>query len=63
MITNAVYAKDGRKRLMTRYVLKRMLANLLRYRYRDVKLVYVAVRDFCRGILSRTKSEFFSVIP
>lgn len=50
MITNAVYAKDGRKRLMTRYILKRMLANLLRYRYRDVKLVYDAVRDFCRGI-------------
>lgn len=49
LITNAVHTGAAGQRIMLRYALKRILANTLRYRYRDNELVYAAVRDFLRG--------------
>ena len=49
MLTNAVYFQDGNLRFMKRYIFKRFMANTLRFRYKDVNMTYMAVRDFCRG--------------
>lgn len=49
MLTNAVYFQDGNLRFMKKYIFKRFMANTLRFRYKDVNMTYMAVRDFCRG--------------
>lgn len=49
MLTNAVYFQDGNLRFMKKYIFKRFMANTLRFRYKDVSMTYMAVRDFCRG--------------
>ena len=49
MLTNAVYFRDGNLRFMKKYIFKRFMANTLRFRYKDVYMTYMAVRDFCRG--------------
>ena len=50
MITNAVYSKDGNKKTMLKYCQKRILANALRYKYKDAWFVLRAVEDFFKGI-------------
>ncbi len=49
MLTNAVYFRDGNLRFMKKYIFKRFMANTLRFRYKDVNMTYMAVKDFCRG--------------
>lgn len=49
MLTNAVYFQDGNLRFMKKYIFKRFMANTLRFRYKDVNMTYMAVRDFCKG--------------
>ncbi len=49
MLTNALYKDDGNLRFMKKYIFKRFMANTLRYRYKDIRMTYLAVRDFCRG--------------
>ena len=49
MLTNAIYFQDGNLRFMKKYIFKRFMANTLRFRYKDVNMTYMAVRDFCRG--------------
>lgn len=49
MLTNAIYFEDGNLRFMKKYIMKRFMANTLRYRYKDVQMTYLAVRDFCKG--------------
>lgn len=49
MLTNALYHADGNLRFMKKYIFKRFMANTLRYRYKDIRMTYLAVRDFCRG--------------
>lgn len=49
MIVNALYREDGNLRNMKKYCRKRILANTLRYRYKDAELVEKAVEDFLKG--------------
>ena len=49
MIVNALYREDGNLKNMKQYCRKRILANTLRYRYKDAALVEKAVEDFLRG--------------
>jgi len=49
MLTNALYEEDGLLKTMKKYCWKRILANTLRYRYDDAKLVLLAVEDFLKG--------------
>ena len=49
MLTNAIYFEDGNLRFMKKYIMKRFMANTLRYRYKDVRMTYLAVKDFCKG--------------
>ena len=49
MLTEALYTEDGLLKRMKQYCRKRILANALRYRYNDAKLVLDAVEDFCKG--------------
>lgn len=49
LIVNAIYVKDYGSVQAFRMVLRRMLVNLFRYRYRDMELVARAVEDFLRG--------------
>ncbi len=49
LIVNARYCPDFGKKRMVKTMAVRLLIPLLRYRYRDMKLVYQALVDFCRG--------------
>ncbi len=49
MIVNALYHEGGNLGMMKKYCQKRILANALRYRYRDAMLVKLAVEDFLKG--------------
>ena len=49
MITAALTSSDGLEKRMQKYCWKRILAALLRYRYKDASLVYKGVEDFCKG--------------
>ena len=49
MITAALTNADGLEKRMQKYCWKRILAALLRYRYKDAQLVYKGVEDFCKG--------------
>lgn len=49
LIVNAGYCPDfGRKR-MSKTMAVRLLMSLLRYRYKDMHLIYQALVDFCKG--------------
>lgn len=49
LIVNAKYCKGFNITKVKREVFSRMLVALLRYRYRDMHLIYKAIMDFCRG--------------
>ena len=49
LIVNALYGQDESGSGAVRMVVRRMLTNLFRYRYRDIRLSARAVRDFLRG--------------
>lgn len=49
MIVNAKYAPDFGKRELKKIIWKRMSDAYLRYRYKDVRLLYKAVEDFHKG--------------
>lgn len=49
LIVNALYGQDESGSSAVRMIVRRMLTNLFRYRYRDIRLIVRAVRDFLRG--------------
>lgn len=49
MIVNALYGHDEHGKRAIRMACRRMLTNLFRYRYRDMRLVERAVCDFMKG--------------
>lgn len=50
LLVNAIYRPEMTCRKLYKYLLKRVGANVLRYRYKDVVLVYKGVVDYCKGI-------------
>lgn len=49
LIVNAGYCPDYGKKRMVKTMAVRLLVSLLRYRYRDMHLIYQALADFCKG--------------
>lgn len=49
LIVNAKYYPNYKRLKVKKELLRRMLEAYFHYRYRDVKLLYKAVKDFCRG--------------
>lgn len=50
LIVNTCYYKGGyTKKAARKLVIKAMLLALLRYRYKDMQLISLALKDFCRG--------------
>ena len=49
LITNALYMQRGKSRTVAVILTERFLASVLRYRYRDVELILLAVEDFLKG--------------
>lgn len=49
LIVNAEYYPDFNKREIKKHLLHQMLNAYLRYRYKDVRLLYKAVEDFYKG--------------
>lgn len=50
LLLRAIHRDGASKRKLQKVVIKRMIHSVLYYRYQDVKLNYMAVKDFCRGI-------------
>lgn len=49
MIVNALYGQDESGKRAVHMIYRRMLTNLFRYRYRDIRLIEQAVDDFLKG--------------
>lgn len=49
LIVNAQYCPNFGKKQMAKTMVVRLLMSLLRYRYKDMELVYQALADFCKG--------------
>lgn len=49
LIVNAQYCPNFGKKQMAKTMAVRLLMSLLRYRYKDMELVYQALADFCKG--------------
>ena len=49
LIVNARYCPEFNMYKVGRKALSKMLVALLRYRYKDMSLIYRAVKDFCKG--------------
>lgn len=49
LITNAIYMQCGKRRNAVAVLAERFFASALRYRYKDVELLLLAVEDFLKG--------------
>lgn len=49
LIVNSRYCNEYGRKQVCKKVLTNMLMALLRYRYKDMHLIYRAVKDFCKG--------------
>ncbi len=49
LIVNARYCPDFGRRQLAKAMAVKLLMTLLRYRYKDMALIYQALADFCRG--------------
>lgn len=49
LIVNAKYCPDFGKKQLAKTMAVRLLMALLRYRYKDMELIYQAMVDFCKG--------------
>lgn len=50
LLVNTLYRPIVTRHQIYKYLLKRTGANILRYRYKDVFLIYKGVSDYCKGI-------------
>lgn len=50
LLVNTLYRPTVTQSQIYKYLLKRTGANILRYRYKDVFLIYKGVADYCKGI-------------
>lgn len=62
LLIRIMHPRDGKKKEIIKMVLKRITGNVLSYRYRDVELNVMAVRDVLRGIdwLKKTDGELLN---
>lgn len=49
LIVNAVYCPEYGRKQVSKKMLTNLLMALLRFRYKDMRLVYRALEDFCKG--------------
>ena len=49
LVTGALHPQNARKKQILKFFVKLTMANIMRYRYKDVFLSCLAVEDFCKG--------------